>query len=92
MQKRMIGISEWILLVALSVLWGRSFFLIEIALTELPPLTLVRGRVSWAAIAYLIYFRLLAVAGVPNLMMVLIFAGLAAIDGKFASRRSQQFI
>ncbi len=67
MQKRMMGISEWILLVALSVLWGGSFFLIEIALTELPPLTLVLCRVSLAAIAYLIYFRLLAVAGVPNL-------------------------
>ncbi len=78
-------------------------------------------RVSLAAIAYLIYFRLLAVAGVPNLMlrtflipvsaivlgvfvlgeqlqlakfagMGLIFADLAAIDGKFASRRSRQLI
>lgn len=50
MQKRMMGISEWILLVMLSVLWGGSFFFVEIALKELSPLTIVLGRVSLAAI------------------------------------------
>lgn len=35
----------------LSLLWGGSFFFIEIALTELPTLTLVFVRVSLAAIA-----------------------------------------
>jgi drug/metabolite transporter (DMT)-like permease len=45
------GLSEWILLVTLSVLWGGSFFFIEIALKGLSPLTLVLGRVGLAAIA-----------------------------------------
>lgn len=45
------GVSEWLLLVTLSVLWGGSFFLVEIALKDLPPLTVVLGRVSLAAIA-----------------------------------------
>ncbi len=51
MQKLSMGSSEWILLVTLSVLWGGSFFLIEIALKQLPPLTVVLCRVSLAAIA-----------------------------------------
>lgn len=42
---------EWLLLLTLSVLWGGSFFFGEVALDELPPLTLVLGRVGLAAIA-----------------------------------------
>ncbi len=41
---------EWLLLIFLSVLWGGSFFLIKVALRDLPPLTIVLGRVSLAAI------------------------------------------
>lgn len=41
---------EWLLLLTLSVLWGGSFFFGEVALTELPPLTLVLGRVGLAAV------------------------------------------
>jgi drug/metabolite transporter (DMT)-like permease len=51
MQQRTMGLSEWLLLVMLSVLWGGSFFFVEIALKDLPPLTIVLGRVSLAAIA-----------------------------------------
>ncbi|MGH6945525.1 MAG: DMT family transporter, partial [Geminicoccaceae bacterium] len=43
--------AEWLLLVALSLLWGGAFFLTELALRELPPLTLVLGRTSLAALA-----------------------------------------
>ena len=42
------GITEWTLLAILSVLWGGSFFLIEIAVRELPPFTVVLGRVGIA--------------------------------------------
>jgi drug/metabolite transporter (DMT)-like permease len=42
---------EWALLVALSVLWGGSFFFIAVAVRELPPVTLVLARVALAAIA-----------------------------------------
>jgi drug/metabolite transporter (DMT)-like permease len=39
----------WSLLVALSVLWGGSFFFVGVAVAELPPLTLVVLRVGLAA-------------------------------------------
>ena len=42
---------EWALLLGLSVLWGGSFFFVEVALDELAPLTLVWLRVSLAAAA-----------------------------------------
>ena len=45
------GRKEWLLLVALSLLWGGSFFFAELALVELPPLTVVLGRVGFAALA-----------------------------------------
>ncbi len=45
------GALEWMLLVALSVLWGSAFFLVAIAVRELPPLTIVALRIGIAAIA-----------------------------------------
>ncbi len=44
---------EWTLVVVLSVLWGGSFFFNEVALVELPPLSVVLGRVGFAALALL---------------------------------------
>ena len=43
------GPVEWLLVVILSLLWGGSFFFVEIALEALPPLTIVALRVSIAA-------------------------------------------
>ena len=51
------GPMEWLLLLALSVLWGGSFFFAEVALAELPPLTVVAGRVALAAVALRIMLR-----------------------------------
>jgi drug/metabolite transporter (DMT)-like permease len=44
------GVSEWLLLVTLSVLWGGSFFFNAVALGDLPPLTVVFARVAIAAL------------------------------------------
>lgn len=52
---------EWSLLLALSVLWGGSFFFVGIAVKELPPLTIVVCRVALASIALLLVIRLLNV-------------------------------
>ena len=41
--------GEWAMLLALSVLWGGSFFFTGIAVKELPPLTIVVLRVGLAA-------------------------------------------
>lgn len=45
---------EWGLLIALSVLWGGTFFLAEVALEEVRPLTLVLCRVGLAAVALVV--------------------------------------
>ena len=45
------GAPEWIALLALSSLWGGSFFFYKVLVTELPPFTVVLGRVSIAALA-----------------------------------------
>jgi drug/metabolite transporter (DMT)-like permease len=42
--------SDWILLLTLSLLWGGSFFFIELALVGLPVLTIVWLRVALAAL------------------------------------------
>ncbi len=42
--------KDWALLLSLSLLWGGSFFLISLAVAELPPLTIVLLRVGIAAI------------------------------------------
>lgn len=44
------GPVEWGLLLLLSMLWGGSFFFGRVALAELPPLTVVLGRVLPAAV------------------------------------------
>ncbi len=45
------GAREWAMLIILSILWGGSFFFVGVAVTDLPPLTLVALRVGLAAIA-----------------------------------------
>jgi len=45
------GWQEWLLIVVLSVLWGGSFFFVEVSVSALTPLTIVALRVGLAAIA-----------------------------------------
>jgi drug/metabolite transporter (DMT)-like permease len=42
--------SQWMLLLTLSLLWGGSFFFVELALQGLPSLSIVWGRVAVAAL------------------------------------------
>ncbi|MGA1207003.1 MAG: DMT family transporter [Gammaproteobacteria bacterium] len=53
------AISDWVRLVCLSVLWGGSFFFVEVLLTELPPLTAVLGRLSLGGLGLLAALALL---------------------------------
>ena len=48
----------WLLVVALSLVWGGSFFFVEIALIALPPFSVVLCRVGLAALALLVLVRL----------------------------------
>jgi drug/metabolite transporter (DMT)-like permease len=50
---RPMGATEWLLLIALSMLWGGTFFCTEVALNEVRPSTLVLGRVGIAALVLL---------------------------------------
>jgi len=43
--------ADWGSLAALGAIWGGSYFFAKVALTELPPLTIVLGRVGFAALA-----------------------------------------
>lgn len=47
----------WLLLIALSVLWGGSFFFVGIAVQALPPFTIVAARVVIALLTLLIVLR-----------------------------------
>ena len=42
---------DWLLLAALSLLWGGSFFFVQLAVGQLPAFTIVFLRVSLAASA-----------------------------------------
>lgn len=53
---------EWALLLALSVLWGGSFFFVGVAVEALPTLTIVAVRVALAAIILLAALRALGIA------------------------------
>ena len=50
-QSPRMGPPEWLALFALSGLWGGSFFFFKILVAELPPFTVVLGRVGIAAVA-----------------------------------------
>lgn len=56
--KQQMGAAEWAILLGLSVLWGGSFFFIEVAVGSIQPLTLVLLRVAIASAALLLFLRL----------------------------------
>jgi drug/metabolite transporter (DMT)-like permease len=58
--RRAMSARDWGMLVLLGAIWGGSFFFARVAVTEIPPLTLVLFRVGIAALALHLY---LAVAG-----------------------------
>ncbi|WP_421780032.1 DMT family transporter [Kiloniella litopenaei] len=72
------GTSEWIMLVVLSILWGGSFFFVGVAVSDLPPFTIVTIRVGLAAIAlWTVIFALkMPVPTTIKAWQALIFMGL----------------
>ncbi len=57
--KQTMGTLEWGLIIALSLLWGSGFFMTELALDGLPPVTLAFSRVSLAALALYIIAKIM---------------------------------
>ena len=56
------NLTEWALLVALSLLWGGSYFFVGLAVRELPTFTIVVARVGIAAVTLHIWLRVLGQA------------------------------
>ena len=54
MAVRQMGATEWLLLGALSVLWGGSFFFVEVMLDAFDPYSVVFWRVGPAAVALVV--------------------------------------
>ena len=56
------GAREWAMLLTLSLIWGGAFFFAAVAVTELPPFTVVFGRVGLAAIILLITLKIMGIS------------------------------
>nr|WP_203330466.1 DMT family transporter [Rhodovastum atsumiense] len=72
------GTTEWIMLLALSVIWGGSFFFVGVAVRELPSLTIVVLRVALAALALwgVLAVRRIRLPAVPGLWTAFLTMGL----------------
>jgi drug/metabolite transporter (DMT)-like permease len=57
-KRKFMGMHNFLWLVVLAALWGPSFLFIKVAVAEIPPLTLVAGRVGIAAALLLAMLRL----------------------------------
>lgn len=91
----------WVMMLSLAAVWGGTFFFVEIALTEMPPLTIVLHRVLWAVpvLGAVLWYRGLAlprsarvwgaylVMGALNnvIPFSLIFWGQVQLEGGLAS-------
>lgn len=71
------GSVEWSLLILLGVIWGSGFFFAHIAVTEIPPLTLVLLRVGIAAVALHVYLQAIGVSFAPALSRWRLFVALS---------------
>jgi drug/metabolite transporter (DMT)-like permease len=72
------GNREWLLLMLLSGLWGGSFFFFKVLVAELPPFTVVLGRVALAALILnaVLLFRRDPMPGSPRLWGSFIVMGI----------------
>lgn len=57
-----LGLRDWALLCLLALLWGGSFFFVEVALAGLAPLAVVWARVAGAAVVLLAVLRVAGIA------------------------------
>ena len=71
--------TDWLLLIALSVLWGGSFYFAKLAVLEIPPLTLAFGRVLIAGALIALLMRPLGGTS-PRLATWRDFTMLAALN------------
>ena len=75
-----ISATDWLLLIALSILWGGSFYFAKVAVLEIPPLTLALARVLIAGAVIGILIRPLGGAFPRDLATWKMFAVIAALN------------
>ena len=78
-QKRM-GTTEWSMLLALSVLWGGSFFFVGVAVKELPLFTIVTLRVGLAALALAALIRIMGLSMPKDGRIWMAFFGMGLLN------------
>lgn len=69
--------QDWMLLIILSILWGASFFFGMVTLAELPPLSVVLGRlvIAAAALNILVMIRGLRMPASPRVWGIFLVMG-----------------
>jgi drug/metabolite transporter (DMT)-like permease len=72
--------AEWAMLLGLSVIWGCSFLFSKIAVAEIPPFTLVFGRVAIASLSLLAALAALRLALPRGRGLWLDFAGMGLLN------------
>lgn len=74
------GVREWMMLLTLSVLWGGSFFFVGVAVSELPPLTIVTLRVGLAAVTLWGIAAAMGLRPPGSLRVWIAFAGMGLLN------------
>lgn len=77
--KSTMSAADWALLLVLSLLWGGSFFFIEVAVSALPPLTLVALRVGLAALVLWVFILGRGIPIPKNAQVWLAFLGMGIL-------------
>jgi drug/metabolite transporter (DMT)-like permease len=79
-ENRSMGAVEWLLLIALSALWGGSFFFVGVAVHAIPPFTLVALRVGLAAFALHVALRLLGLRMPTDRKSLAVFCAMGLLN------------
>jgi len=74
------GPLEWLMLIALSVLWGGSFFFNKLTVAEWPPFAVVQVRVGLAALALLLVVRIAGQSMAVGRELWLAFFGMGILN------------
>lgn len=76
--QKTISPQAWATLLLLSLIWGGSFLSVRVALDELPPLTSVAHRVTWAMLALwaFVLFRRMPIPTQPRVWGAFLIMGL----------------
>ncbi len=78
--KATMGLREWAMLIALSLLWGGSFYFVAIAVNDMPPFTIVWFRVALAAATLWLIASVFRISIPLSASVWLAFAGMGFLN------------